>query len=122
MEFLINKIIPLQATATPIDSLIVCTSIVTVVALVFFVFLGSHLLTKKGGELMGLSAATAGVLKHSAMNFLIFLVGAISITLVIWSLYYPLPYDSTSVVLAMWGVLLGISFGFLTFYAKYRGG
>lgn len=134
MNVLISKIMNMLAAgeppigttnpAVPIDVLVQYIAFPVIVGFLLVTFLSMYYLGEsKSCARFGLSSSSISNIKHTSLNFLIVSFGAIFFTFLIWQVYFPLPYWGDQTILATTlGLLLGISFGFMTFYTLYRRG
>ena len=110
-----------EPEGTPIDIIIQMIGIPAFVGLIFIIFIASYFLTGSNSAKYGISGKSVASIKQLSMNFLIVIFGAMFFVFLIWQSYYPMPYwgDQTMLISTI-GILFGISFGFMTFYAMYR--
>jgi hypothetical protein len=113
---------PSATDVIPIDVLAQYIAFPVFVGFLLVTFLSMYFLGEsKSSARFGLSSSAITSIKHTSLNFLIVSFGAIFFTFLLWQMYFPLPYwgDQTTLITVI-GLLLGISFGFMTFYTLYR--
>jgi len=107
----------------PIDVLVQYIAFPVIVGFLLVTFLSMYFLgDSKSSARFGMSSKAISSVKHTSLNFLVVAFGAIFFAFLVWQTYIPtLPYEGDQIMLATTlGLLLGISFGFMTFYTMYR--
>jgi len=106
---------------SPIDMILQMIGIPAFLGLIFVIFIASYFLTGSNTSKFGMSSKSVSSIKQLSTNFLIVIFGAMFFSFLIWQSYYPIPYwGDQTVLISSIGILMGVSFGFLTFYAVYR--
>lgn len=113
---------PWEGQQLPFDELIPIIAFPVILGFILVTFFSMYYLGEaKATSRFGLSSKAITAAKHTSLNFLIVAFGALFFTFLLWQFYFPIPYWGDQTIIATaFGLLLGISFGFMTFYTLYR--